>query len=651
MKFKSLEVQNFLSISEAKIDLTDRGLLLVQGENKDDPSASSNGAGKSSIVDGLCWALFGVTARDVSGDAVINLAAKKNCMNAVVMIEGDQEFRVVRYRKHATGKNMVTISERNLLTGIGADLTKGTDKETQLVINAIVGCSLEVFQASVYCGQEKMPDLPGMTDKQLKLLIEEAAGVELLADAYQIARTRHNTAKAGLDILTNAAATTASNRVRLDAELASHQAQSKVFEDGRRQRAKDELAKVLPINVKIAESEEALKAWDEPATKAELETCRVKIDSLNAEQLAFDGLLKKHSAADREVTRLKTIAQNAKSSVEAMERKLEGVKNHIGKPCGECGKTYGEHDLAGATKTQQEAIVKARADLRPNLLALKDAIDAATAAADAASTFKGTMTDVTAVATRQRELSNLLNAIEAAKRQVDSHRKDVESIKRFANTKLTEANPWTKAIDSKESEIKFNAIAIADLNTKIAEKTTEVDLLASTVKVFGPAGVRAHILDTVTPFLNERTTDYLGTLADGNIHAVWNTLSTTAKGEVREKFNIEVTNDKGGDSFSGLSGGEKRKVRISAAMALQDLVASRATKPIDLFVADEVDHALDEPGLERLMAVLDKKAKERGTVLVISHNSLADWIPNVITVTKEKGSATVSGAVSPSSTW
>jgi DNA repair exonuclease SbcCD ATPase subunit len=80
-------------------------------------------------------------------------------------------------------------------------------------------------------------------------------------------------------------------------------------------------------------------------------------------------------------------------------------------------------------------------------------------------------------------------------------------------------------------------------------------------------------------------------------------------------------------------------------MALQDMVASRATKPINIFVADEVDHALDESGLERLMTVLNDKAKERGTVLVISHNSLSDWIDNVITVTKEKGYGTVSGAV------
>ena len=105
-----------------------------------------------------------------------------------------------------------------------------------------------------------------------------------------------------------------------------------------------------------------------------------------------------------------------------------------------------------------------------------------------------------------------------------------------------------------------------------------------------------------------------------------------------------MTHDEGGDSFAGLSGGEKRKVRIATAMALQDMVATRAEKPINLFIADEVDHALDDAGLERLMTVLDAKAKERGTVLVISHNSLSDWIAQVITVTKTKKVSSVTGA-------
>ncbi|EYU47058.1 AAA domain protein [Acinetobacter baumannii 1457504] len=56
MEFLTLKINNFLTIGEARLDLANRGLLLVQGENKDNSSADSNGSGKSSIVDALCCA-------------------------------------------------------------------------------------------------------------------------------------------------------------------------------------------------------------------------------------------------------------------------------------------------------------------------------------------------------------------------------------------------------------------------------------------------------------------------------------------------------------------------------------------------------------------------------------------------------------------
>lgn len=43
MEFLTLKINNFLTIGEARLDLANRGLLLVQGENKDNSSADSNG--------------------------------------------------------------------------------------------------------------------------------------------------------------------------------------------------------------------------------------------------------------------------------------------------------------------------------------------------------------------------------------------------------------------------------------------------------------------------------------------------------------------------------------------------------------------------------------------------------------------------------
>lgn len=644
MNITTLEIENFLTVGSAKIELDNRGLLLIQGINGDDPSAESNGAGKSSIVDSLCWAIYGTTARGVSGDSVVNKTAKKNCCVTVTLQDAGKEYRIVRYRKHATGKNMVTVSERDLATGAGSDLSKGTDKETQEVINKVMGCSLDVFMSSVYAGQERMPDLPGMTDKMLKTLIEEAAGVEVLSAAYAQARNRLNEAKAALDVTSSSAAVAKATQTRLLAESNDMLDKSIAFDAERTDRAKAELAKIPPITREIAKLTEELAALDPAAIKAESEDAQAKIAAYRKQQDEARRLDQEAVKATRAADAFKVEVAGVKRSLEAAKLALANIEEQIGKACGECGKTYCEHDLDEARAARAQAIAELDKSLREKVPTLKAVLDKAKQANDEATAYRLAMTDVTAVAARQRELSDILSGIDATGRDIETKHKDIEFIKKTAGAKLRELNPWTKAIESKTQEIARNDEQLMALEKRVEELQAKYELLADAAKVFGPAGVRAHVLDTVTPFLNERTQDYLGALADGNIHAVWATLSKTAKGDLKEKFNIEVTNDKGAESFAGLSGGEKRKVRLATAMALQDMVASRATKPINIFIADEVDHALDESGLERLMGVLERKARERGTVLVISHNSLSDWIDNVITVTKSSGMATVSGA-------
>ncbi len=644
MNFKELEIKNFLTVGEAKIELSERGLLLIQGVNRDDPSAKSNGAGKSSVVDALCWALYGVTAREVSGDAVVNKTAKKDCRVAVTIVDGPHEYRIARHRKHSGAKNSLVVGRVDGASVI--DMTKGTDKETQEVVNAIMGCSLDVFMAAVYAGQERMPDLPGMTDKMLKVLIEEAAGVEVLTDAYSIASKRLLAAQKTATDKTTVYTTVLANKTFLESEVVRVTAAKEDFERLRGERAKEELTKMKPYQSDKAEAERELLGFANTQEELEKKVAELKVvldgHADRARHLAT--LTAAAAAAERTLVVARTRAQTAVENIRKAERSLAELDSQVGKPCGECGKPYCEHDLETARLARQKAIDDAKAVARPIAQAVKDAQAAATAAHDEAEKFSDAMPDVSAVAAEQTDLQRVLNDMLTLKTKVGNCETMIRSIKDAAMVKLKEPNPFDVMLANQQKALEEASARYTDATNEVQTANAVVRMLEDAVKVFGPAGVRAHVLDTVTPYLNERTRTYLGAMADGNIHAVWSTLSKTAKGELREKFNIEVSNDKGAESFAGLSGGEKRKVRLATAMALQDMVAGRATKPVNIFIADEVDHALDENGLERLMTVLEQKAKERGTVLVISHNSLSDWIDEVITVTKDGGYSTVSGA-------
>ena len=199
MEILTLDIQNFMSLGSAQLELASKGLCLIQGKNEDDSSAKSNGSGKSSIPDALSWCLFGETARGASGDAIINRSAGKGTLvRAVLGNEAREVYSVTRARKHKVYKNRLAVyrwpdaaTARKNDISEAVDLTLGTDRLTQDLVVKILGCSLEVFNAAIYAGQERMPNLPGMTDKQLKELIEEAAGIALLQEAYAESRRLH----------------------------------------------------------------------------------------------------------------------------------------------------------------------------------------------------------------------------------------------------------------------------------------------------------------------------------------------------------------------------------------------------------------------------------------------------------------------------
>jgi DNA repair exonuclease SbcCD ATPase subunit len=644
MKFSSLDIQNFLTIKSAHLQLADRGLNVIQGVNDADTSADSNGAGKSSIVDGLSWGLFGVTAREVKGDAVVNRTAKKDCVVTVTMLNGATEYRVVRHRKHKEFKNSL-----HLFTGErGAsftDLTRGTDAETQKEVDRVLGCSQEVFLAAIYSGQESMPDLPKMGDRDLKRIIEEAAGLQRIELAYEQARARR------LEVVN--LMTSSSTRVEgIKHDIAA--GESKLYLKNN-QLAEWDGERAFRVELAQKTVETALAEMDK--LKHQLRDGKAAHTERTALMADIDVQLKDHSTLDAQARAAENQAvaaegkvsrhllTNARSVVATIEGQIANVDAEMGKPCDECGKAHTAGDREEYLSHRRVRLAEAQNNLKLVETRVREELAVATTARAASTAARLLVPDVTAVsgvrATLDAQSKRFNDVVALAHKQlaaVTGYRAELEARK-------TDPNPYAEVVNSLSEDIADKTSKLEEL--KATQETYRVRLAVAdaVVKVFGPAGVRAHILDTVTPFLNDRTSDYLSALSDGAIQATWSTLTKGASGDLKEKFSIEVTSMTGGDSFLSLSGGEKRKVRLSTALALQDLVASRATQSIDLFIGDEISDALDAAGLERLMTVLERKARDRGTVLIISHDSLADWCDQVTTVRKKDGFSTVEGAL------
>jgi DNA repair exonuclease SbcCD ATPase subunit len=645
MKLHSVEIRNFMGIGEAKINLADRGLVAVQGVNDDDTSANSNGASKSSMADAISWCLYGVTARGEDGDKVVNRFGKGGTKVELQIEDDARTYVIQRYRKDKKFKNSTWVYDTT--DPVSKDLTKGTEKLTQEVINQIVGCSHEVFCGAIYAGQERMPDLPGMTDKTLKMLIEEASGATILEAAYKEAAVRLQSAMRDRD----ATVTTRNSLLSLIDNIKDAMESAKKgvfkFDNDRVETIRSFVGQAKAIDGEIATLETLLKSHDARASiEEDIRSLDMAIGAVAGEQKTLAELERKITTTSAEAAGADRDLAIARKAHDDAVKSVALADHQVGCPCTTCNRPYSAADIAPAKKIAETKAEMLREQAAKAMIAVSNANASAKTATDARDAFKASMTDVSAAnrsrASRQAELDQITN-IES---NIAMKRAARENLKNLALAEKAKVNPFIAMVQEANAKLtKAEADKdAAEANVKDAEQNVKIAEAAH--KVFSPAGVRAFLLDEVTPFLNDQTAKYLGTLSDGNITATWSTLVKNGKGELKEKFSIEVTNAHGADTFKGISGGEKRKVRIACALALQDLVARRATKPIDLFIGDEIDDALDVAGLERLMMILEEKARERGSVFIISHNELKDWCRNSMVFRKKGGVAAVEEAVS-----
>ncbi|HFE0980924.1 putative exonuclease [Klebsiella variicola] len=633
MKFLTLEVENFMALANAKVELDQRGLVLIQGVNAGDSSAASNGAGKSTLMNSLMWCIYGETSHGVKGDDVLSTGHEKNCRVKVTIEDEGKRYAIIRHRKHKEFKN------RLIVRGEDGDMTKGKDSLTQEFVERLIGASKEVFMASIYASQEAMPDLPGMSDKNLKTIVEEAAGVDRLTKAYAIARERANAAAARMETTKTKMDACLSLVESAQNELESAKTSSEAWERDRSERLDVARADLVGAEVTLTEVEMELRSLPEQIRDTENSIGKEREKLASKEE--HDAKLVRVRGAITDIRASIRITENIQK--EAMQRarafkvKAEEVNTKVGEPCPTCGKAYCVEDLSTVKESFVEQARSEISQAQASATSVAKYQEHLEKALKIESSLVASTPDVSAIISRIEQLTKELGTLRHREKEVVAVEALVARARSEVDRITKETNPFLAVIKRHEESLAANKSNYGVLKTELKNIQEQALLLDKARQVYSPAGVRSHILTSVTPFLNAQTAEYLNTLSDGNIVAEWSTMESTKKGEWRDKFNISVRKIGASKTFQTLSGGEKRKVRIACSLALQDLVASRASKNIELFIGDEIDDALDTAGLERLMGILEAKARERGTVMIISHKEMKSWFRETITVEVKEG--------------
>jgi len=463
MKFSFIEIDNFLTIGEASVGLADRGLVLISGENRDDSSATSNGSGKSTISDALSWCLYGITARGASGDEVINLKAGKDCSVGVEVRDETDVWTIARFRKHKNFKNSLRVQKLEASTtgpSTWVDHSKGTDKLTQELVMKIIGCSHEVFCAAVSCGQEAMPDLPGMTDKILKSLVEQAAGTTVLEGAYEIARFKLTTAKSMADTAQKNLTVAFNEAARNLSEAENSKSEIVQFENKRLDETAAYEDRLFELRKHLHEAGAALAAMNEVNIIEGIQSAERELLGVKEEQDKERVLVKAVSVQDNIVNNLKIDLGRKKTEHADAKLHLSQAESKIGCPCSQCSKLYDASDIAPLKKKLESKV----AEIVTEFNAIKSRAEAALiehrSSQTALATFHASMTDISKTSVTLASLNAKRREIDLAKKVYEKIEIDMAATHNAKSKLLAAENPFkgqllrieTAIVKSKEFE-------------------------------------------------------------------------------------------------------------------------------------------------------------------------------------------------------
>ena len=147
LTFKTLTVRNFLSYGQQEVEfiLDDSDIVSVIGRNLDTGGdGSSNGAGKTTIINALCYALYNKPFDNISLQRLINSTNdKKDTMMEVRLTfeKGGDEYEIYRARG---GEYRISITKN------GDDITPGKGViECDDLIQEIIGITYDLFTRTV----------------------------------------------------------------------------------------------------------------------------------------------------------------------------------------------------------------------------------------------------------------------------------------------------------------------------------------------------------------------------------------------------------------------------------------------------------------------------------------------------------------------
>jgi DNA repair exonuclease SbcCD ATPase subunit len=611
LKFKT---KNTLAFGEKGIefDLSEPGLFLVTGKHLSSSSKTSNGVGKSSILDTLLWGLYGSKPSGRLKSDIVNDSAEGDSVTEVVIEKGGKVGEIIR-----------TISanefERYGVPVVGDELAFFIDEEdmrgdsmkaTQELITSFIGLDEESFKASAWftADKESFADkTPAQQDKLFLKLLK----LGILKKAREVVKNKLD--KVSVEIQGQ------------EREIGKKQAAIEEI-DRSIEKAKQEIQTwKRQQKIRIQSAKEAVDATTTKLVtkKEELKTCLASISELQKQIDDFE------EVDSEQIEKLEQEKQKLQAELSNLNEDLGKIKGNIsiyrkalksaqslesGTRCPKCGSELDEEHLYDYRKELNDNISKERSgqeDLEAEIVDIRESIEGK----------REKITQLRSISTQKKEIEHSLQVKQSQKKSIEEAISSLEErlSEKQSQLKQLESEKPPQQASTKDYETRREALAqeIEGLESDRLTLLRRQENLEFWKHGFGPEGLRNLLVRSAIPALDKNASRFSKVLTNGELSIRFSGTSETSKGETRNKLSVKATDIYGSDKYAKSSGGERRRIDLCVDLALHFLVEQRTGLPF-LFV-DEIFTKLDSAGKEKVLDLLRVVNEEIPSIFVISN--------------------------------
>ena len=582
-KINNLSMCNFMSIGNVTqaVSFDNQQLTLVLGENLDlggDDAGARNGVGKTTILNGLSYALYGTALPRIKKDNLINKSNGKNMMVTCEFERNGQIYHIERGRR----KNVLRFYCGNDELSVD-DEAQGDSRETQKAVEEAFGMSHDMFKHIVALNTYTEPFL-SLNNANQRAIIEQLLGITLLSEKAENLKEINRETKRVITAI----------EARITADIdANKRIQQQIDNLERRQR--------LWGKTKVKEADEIREA----------------IETLN--ELDVDDEIKQHEEGrkwrqlkekieecDSEISKAESTIKKDNRLVTSLTSDLKTLKDE---KCHTCGQAFhgDKHEETVDTKTKL-------------LKETNKQIAEANKSLEKYSEKKEGLLKTRKSYYKDKKPETFYQDLEDAY----NHRNSIINLEEQLRNKLAEIDPYIEQIDSMKHEA-LKEIDYTELN-EYGQMRDHQDFLYKLL-TNKDSFIRKRIIEQNLAHLNSRLSYYLEEM--GLPHQV----------KFLNDLSVEIT-ELGRDlDFDNLSRGERNRLILSLSWAFRD-VWEALYQPINLMFIDElIDSGLDSKGVDAALSVLKKMSRERNkSIWLVSHrDELIARVGSILKVQKENG--------------